>query len=116
MPMFKTFAASTLAAAMLLLPATPAQAEGVVDFNRFLATPAGAAGLAAAVVGLGHCDTPLSWGAAWDDEIGDENNDHLFVACQYIDASDEEMYDKSVVAKFNFWDGKPTLASLTYLP
>ncbi len=92
-----------------------AQAQDV-DFKRFLSSPAGAAGVAAAVAGLGKCDTELWWGLSYDETIERENPDHLFVACQYYDKEDESMYDKSVVAKFMFWDGKPVLDSLTYLP
>ncbi|WP_417689902.1 hypothetical protein [Roseibium sp.] len=87
-----------------------------VDFKRFLASPAGAAGVAAAVAGLGQCDTELWWGISYDEAMGKENPDHLFVSCQYYDKEDETMYDKSVVAKFLFWDDKPVLESLTYLP
>lgn len=87
-----------------------------IDFSRFLATPAGAAAVSAAVAGLGTCDTPLAWDYAYDEATGGPNPDHLFVGCQYLDNSDEEMYDKSVIAKFQFWDGKPVLDSLAYLP
>ncbi|MEP0232927.1 hypothetical protein [Roseibium sp.] len=87
-----------------------------VDFTRFLASSSGAAGVAAAVAGLGHCDTPLSWEYAHDENLGKVNPDHLLVACQYKDPDDEEFYDKSVTARFMFWDGDPVLDSLNYLP
>ena len=101
--------------ASAVLATGSAQAQDV-DFKRFLSSSAGAAGVAAAVAGLGQCDTELWWGISYDEAIGTENPDHLFVSCQYYDKEDESMYDKSVVAKFMFWDGKPTLESLTYLP
>lgn len=101
--------------AIALMASGPARAADV-DFARFLATPAGAAGVAAAVAGLGRCDSALAWGFAHDEATGAENRDHLFVGCQYEDAGDGEMYDKSVVAKFRFPDGRPELDSLTYLP
>jgi len=92
-----------------------ARAE-TIDFARFLASPAGAAGVAAAVAGLGQCDTPLSWSPGFNPSNGDPDLDSFMVACQYQDMDDEEFYDKSVVARFQFWDGKPVLQELTYLP
>ncbi|GGB59191.1 hypothetical protein GCM10011316_34040 [Roseibium aquae] len=93
----------------------PASAEDV-DFGRFLTTASGASGVAAALAGLGTCDTEIWHGYAYDEAAGTENKDHLFFACQYLDKEDEQMYDKSVVAKFQFWDNKAVLESLTYLP
>ncbi|MEP4033150.1 hypothetical protein [Roseibium polysiphoniae] len=88
-----------------------------VDFARFMKYPAGASGIAAAIGGLGNCDTPLWWGYAYDEAKGAENKDHLFFACQFYDRVEEDMFDKSVVAKFVFWDDKLVqLESLTYLP
>lgn len=87
-----------------------------VDFARFLATPAGAAGVAAAVAGLGQCDSPISWDYAFDPETDRQNSDHLYLICQHYDEDDEEMYDKGVIAKFLFWNDQPHLESLTYLP
>ncbi len=99
-----------------VLAAGPAVADDV-DLKRFLSTSAGASGVAAAVAGLGQCDSELWWGIAYDPELDNDNPDHLFVACQYKDQDDGEMYDKSVVAKFLFLEGKPlNLQSLIYLP
>jgi len=92
-----------------------ARAE-TIDFARFLASPGGAAGVAAAVAGLGQCDTPMSWSPGFDPSNGNADPDSIMVACQYKDMEDEEFYDKSVVAKFQFWDGVPFLQELTYLP
>lgn len=110
---------STAVAGSLLLTMLAGHAQAAdVDFTRFLATPAGASGMAAAVAGLGKCDTPLSWGYSYDEALGRENKDHLFVACQYDPDWEEgdELYDKSVIAKFMFLEGRPSLESLTYLP
>ncbi|MEJ8475490.1 hypothetical protein [Roseibium algae] len=92
-----------------------AQAESV-DFERFLSSPAGAAGIAAAVAGLGECDTPLNWAPGFDPMNGTLDPNAVSVSCQYKDIDDEEFYDKSVTAKFHFWDETPTLDSLVYLP
>lgn len=100
-------------AVMAFVPAARAQS---VDFQRFLASPAGAAGIAAAVAGLGQCDTPLSWSPGFDPSNGDPDPEAIMVSCQYQDVDDEEFYDKSVIAKFAFWDGTPVLQKLTYLP
>ncbi|WP_150525903.1 hypothetical protein [Roseibium sediminis] len=104
-----------LALGLTLFAAAPAAAEGV-DFGRFLTTASGASGVAAALAGLGSCDTEIWHGYAYDEATGAENKDHLYFACQYFDKEDEQMYDKSVVAKFMFWDKKAVLDSLTYLP
>ncbi|WP_346894718.1 hypothetical protein [uncultured Roseibium sp.] len=109
----------TAAAGSFLLSMIVGHAQAAdVDFTRFLATPAGASGIAAAVAGLGHCDTPLSWGYAYDESLDRENTDHLFVACQFDPDWEEgdELYDKSVIAKFMFLEGEPSLESLSYLP
>ncbi|WP_417680501.1 hypothetical protein [Roseibium sp.] len=109
----------TAAAGSLFLTMLAGQAQAAdVDFARFLATPAGASGVAAAVAGLGKCDTPLSWGYAYDEALDRENTDHLFAACQFDPdwEEGEELYDKSVIAKFMFLEGQPYLESLTYLP
>lgn len=95
---------------------TEAARADSVDFARFLASPAGAAGVAAAVAGLGHCDTPLTWSAGMDPFNGNPDPDAIMVGCEYRDVEDEEFYGKSVVAKFQFWNGTPVLEGLTYLP
>lgn len=98
---------------MAVIPTARAES---VDLARFLASPAGAAGVAAAVAGLGQCDTPMSWSPGFDPANGEPDPNSIMVACQYKDMQDEEFYDKSVVAKFQFWDGAPFLQRLTYLP
>ncbi|EFO30671.1 conserved hypothetical protein [Roseibium sp. TrichSKD4] len=104
-----------LALGLSVLAVAPLAAQDV-DFGRFLTTASGVSGVAAALTGLGTCDTEIWHGYAYDEATGSENKDHLYFACQYYDKEDEQMYDKSVVAKFQFWDKKAVLESLTYLP
>jgi len=110
------FAARCLLLGLASMACIPAARAETVDFARFLASPAGAAGVAAAVAGLGHCDTPISWSPGFDPSNGEADPDSIMIACQYKDMEDEEFYDKSVVAKFQFWDGMPVLQGLDYLP
>ncbi|WP_340159919.1 hypothetical protein [uncultured Hoeflea sp.] len=111
-----TYTAGYLAIGLAAMVSVSTARAETVDFARFLASPAGAAGIAAAVAGLGQCDTPLSWSQGFNPSNGDPDPDSLMVACQYQDLDDEEFYDKSVVARFQFWDGMPVLQELTYLP
>ncbi|WP_321502690.1 hypothetical protein [Breoghania sp.] len=110
-----------LAAAVLLacgpvLKGTASAATAQVDFKRFLSTPAGAAGVAAAVAGLGTCDTPINWEYGFDETLGDVSTDVLFLGCTETIDGEDDPFEKSVVAKFMFLDGKPSLVSLQYLP
>ncbi|WP_420408826.1 hypothetical protein [Hoeflea sp.] len=109
-------AAGYLALGLAAAASTSTARAETIDFARFLASPAGAAGIAAAVAGLGRCDTPLSWSPGFDPSNGEPDPDAVMVACQYQDMDDEEFYEKSVVARFQFWDGTPVLQELTYLP
>lgn len=110
------FATGYLAIGLAAMVSISTSRADAVDFARFLASPAGAAGVAAAVAGLGQCDTPMSWSPGFDPSNGDPDSDSIMVACQYQDMDDEEFYDKGVVARFQFWDGTPVLQDLTYLP
>jgi hypothetical protein len=110
------FATGYLAIGLAAMTSISTARADTVDFARFLASPAGAAGVAAAVAGLGQCDTPMSWSPGFDLSSGDPDPDSIMVACQYQDMDDEEFYDKGVVARFQFWDGNPVLRDLTYLP
>lgn len=97
--------------------AAPAFAAGP-DFTRFLSSASGAAGLAAAMATLGACDTVPEWSLYYDEEIGADNPNHLYVGCQYDPDWEEgdELYDKGVVAKFQEFEGVMYLESLTQLP
>ena len=101
---------------LLALASIPAARAETVDFARFLASPAGAAGVAAAVAGLGQCDTPMSWSPGFDPSNGEPDPDAIMVACQDKDVEEDDFFNKSVVAKFEFWGGVPFLQGLTYLP
>ncbi|SDU31138.1 hypothetical protein [Stappia sp. ES.058] len=107
----KTFAGACVLSATLVSGAMADE----VDFKRFLATPAGAAGVAAMVAGLGKCDGPINWDYAYDEAAGQVSRDMLFAGCEETVAGEDDLFEKSVVARFQFWDG-PTLESLTYLP
>lgn len=106
----------TIAAACILNAGLASGAfAGEVDFERFLATPAGAAGVAAMVAGLGNCDGPINWDYAYDEAAGKVSEDMLFAGCEETVEGEDGPFEKSVVAKFQFWNG-PMLESMTYLP
>lgn len=88
------------------------------DFKRFLTSASGAAGLAAAMATLGDCDTLPEWSLYYDEQLGAENPNHVYVGCQYDPDWEEgnELYDKGVVAKFQEFEGVMYLESLTQLP
>lgn len=109
-------AAKCLLLGLASMACIPAARADTVDFARFLASPAGAVGVAAAVAGLGQCDTPMSWSPGFDPSNGEPDPDSIMVACQYKDIEEDDFFDKSVVAKFEFWGGAPFLQGLTYLP
>ena len=110
------FAAVTLLAAGSTFTGPALADTARVDFVRFLSTPAGAAGVAAAVAGLGTCDTPINWEYGYDEELGKVSADVLFLGCTETIDGEDDPFEKSVVAKFMFLDGKPSLVSLQYLP
>lgn len=107
----KTVATTCVLSAALV---SGAMAEEV-DFKRFLATPAGASGVAAMVAGLGRCDGAINWGYAYDEAAGKVSQDMLFAGCEETVEGEDDPFEKSVVARFQFWNG-PMLESLTYLP
>lgn len=89
-----------------------------VDFQRFMSSASGAAGLSAAISSLGACATTPSWELGYDPEIDGENPNHVYVGCQYDPDWEEgdELYDKGVLAKFTELEGGLFLESLTPLP
>lgn len=106
-------------AAMLtaFLSAAPVHAADV-DFERFMSSPSGAAGLSAAISSLGECDTRPAWSLSFDPDIDRDNPNHVYVGCQYDPEWEEgdDLYDKGILAKFLELEGVLTLESLTQLP
>lgn len=109
----KTFAGACVLSATLVSGAMADE----VDFKRFLATPAGAAGVAAMVAGLGKCDGPINWDYAYDEAAGQVSRDMLFAGCEETVAGEDDLFEKirrrAVPVLGRADAGKPDLSSLT---